>query len=200
MRDANMPLFSSSPELILFVSVVLLWVLLETFDIGNFPRLRHSGGDIKRTDNSSALLLRISLYVSIIIAFMLAINNIAMLTDWFFYPGIFLVLIGILVRQWAMYTLGRFFTLTISVKKNQKVVDYGPYRYVRHPSYLGMFITVMGIGVALESWGGILAILVIYGLAIGYRIYVEEKFLVSELGDDYVRYMKRTKRLIPFVL
>jgi protein-S-isoprenylcysteine O-methyltransferase Ste14 len=41
--------------------------------------------------------------------------------------------------------------------------------------------------------------MVMNGLAIGYRINVEEKVLVSELGDDYVRYMKNTKRLIPFV-
>lgn len=131
---------------------------------------------------------------------MLVVKNIAMLPDWFFYPGIFLMVIGILVRQWAIIILGRSFTLAISVQKNQKVVDYGPYRFIRHPSYLGMFLTVIGIGVALRSWGGILVILVLFGLAIGYRIHIEEKFLVSELGDDYIQYMKRTKRLIPFVL
>lgn len=138
--------------------------------------------------------------VSIFIAIMLPVNNIAMLPNWFVYPGILLIAIGILVRQWAIFVLGRFFTLNIGVQKDQKVVDYGPYRYIRHPSYLGMSLTVIGIGAALQSWGGILAILVIYGLAIGYRIRIEEKFLVSELGDDYIRYMKRTKRLIPFVI
>jgi protein-S-isoprenylcysteine O-methyltransferase Ste14 len=63
-----------------------------------------------------------------------------------------------------------------------------------------MFLTVIGIGVALRSWCGILVIIVILGLAIGYRIHIEEKFLVSDLGDDYIRYMKRTKKLIPFVI
>ena len=140
------------------------------------------------------------MYVSVLIAIMLAVKNIAMLPDWFFYPGIFLMVIGILVRQWAIFVLGRFFTLTVSVQKNQKVVDYGPYRFIRHPSYLGLFIIIIGIGLALGSWGGILVLLVMNGLAFGYRIHIEEKFLVSELGDNYIQYMKRTKRLIPFVL
>jgi protein-S-isoprenylcysteine O-methyltransferase Ste14 len=59
---------------------------------------------------------------------------------------------------------------------------------------------LLGIGIALQSWGGVLAIVVVSGLAIGYRIYIEEKVMVLELGDDYVQYMKRTKRLIPFVV
>ncbi len=198
-----MPLFSSSSEAILFSSVVGLWVLSEIVGGGIIPMLRRRGGAINRKDDRSNLsnnLLRVSLYVSIVIAIVLVLNNIAMLPDWVFYPGILLIVIGILVRQWAIFILGRSFTLTISAQKNQKVVDYGPYRFIRHPSYLGMFITVIGIGIALRSWVGILVLFVILSLAIGYRIQVEEKFLVSELGDDYIQYMKRTKRLIPFVL
>jgi protein-S-isoprenylcysteine O-methyltransferase Ste14 len=198
-----MPLFLTGFEAVLFSLMIVLWILLEIVDSGIIPVLRRRGWAISRKDNRSSLsnnLLRLSLYVSIIIAMMLTIKNIAMLSGWFFWPGVFLMVIGILVRQWAIFTLGRFFTLNISVQKNQKVVDYGPYRFIRHPSYLGMFLTVIGIGIALRSWGGILVILVIFGLAIGYRIHVEEKFLVSELGDDYIQYMKKTKRLIPFVL
>jgi protein-S-isoprenylcysteine O-methyltransferase Ste14 len=61
-------------------------------------------------------------------------------------------------------------------------------------------MTFIGIGVAIQSWGGILVILVLFGVAIGHRIHIEEKVMISELGDDYIRYMKRTKRLIPFVV
>jgi protein-S-isoprenylcysteine O-methyltransferase Ste14 len=198
-----MPLFMTGFEAILFSSVSLLWILSEIVGGAIIPMLRRRGGAKSRKDNRSNLsnlLLRVLLYVSILIAILLTLNKIAMLPEWFFYPGVILMVIGILVRLWAMFTLGRFFTLTISVLKDQKVVDYGPYRFIRHPSYLGLFLIVIGMGVALQSWGGILVILVIYGLAIGYRIHVEEKYLVSELGDDYIQYMKRTKRLIPFVL
>ena len=163
------------------------------------PWLRRSGGDIKKKDSGSVLIIRVLVYVSVLIAILLTVKNIAMLPNWFFYPGIFLMVIGILVRLWAMFILGRFFTLTVSVQKDQKVVDHGPYRFIRHPAYLGLFMIMIGIGLALCSWGGVLVILVMSGLALGYRIHIEEKVLVSEIGDDYIRYMKRTKRLIPFV-
>jgi protein-S-isoprenylcysteine O-methyltransferase Ste14 len=123
-----------------------------------------------------------------------------MLPDWSFYPGVVLMVIGILFRQWAIFILGHFFTFTVSVQKNHAVVDHGPYGLVRHPSYLGLLLIILGTGLALRTWGGILVLLILNGLAIGYRIHVEEKVLVSELGDDYVRYMKRTKRLIPFLI
>ncbi len=195
-----MPLFPTTFETVLFVSVIVLWIMFEVIDAVFILKVRHGGGPIKRDDKGSNLFLRLSLYVSLIVAFLLAINTIAVLPDWLFYPGVVLMVAGILVRQWAIFTLGRFFTLTVSVQENQNVVDNGPYRFIRHPSYSGMFLTVIGIGVALQSWAGTLVIAVLAGLAIGYRIRIEEKFLISELGDDYIRYMKRTKRLIPFVV
>lgn len=194
-----MQLFPTNFETILFSAVVMLWVLSELVGGGIIPMLRRSGRGTKRKDGGSVLLLRVLMYVSVVIAIVFDLNNIAMLPNWFFYPGIFLIVVGILVRQWAIIVLGRFFTFTVSVQKNQKVIDHGPYRYIRHPSYLGLFLIVIGIGLALHSWGGILILLVMNGVAFGYRMQVEEKVLVSELGDDYVQYMKRTKRLIPFV-
>ncbi len=194
-----MQLFPTNFETILFSSVVMIWVLSEAIGGGIIPMLRRSGRDTKKKDNGSVLLIRVLMYVSVMIAILFDLENIAMLPNWFFYPGIFLMVIGILVRQWAIFVLGRFFTITVSVQKNQKVVDHGPYRYIRHPSYLGLFLIVIGIGLALHSWGGILVLIVMNGVAFGYRMHVEEKALVSELGDDYIQYMKRTKRLIPFI-
>jgi len=162
--------------------------------------LRRNGGEIKKKDGGSVLLIRVLMYVSVFAAILLAAKHITMLPDWLFYPGIVLMIVGILVRQWAIFVLGRFFTVTVSVQKNQKVVDYGPYQFVRHPSYLGLLLIIIGVGLALGSWAGILILLVMNGIALGYRIQIEEKVLVSELGKDYVEYTKRTKRLIPFVL
>ena len=192
-------LFPSNFETILFSAVVFLWILTEAIGGGIIPMLRRSGGNTKKKDNGSVLLIRVLMYVSVMIAIFFDLENIAMLPNWFFYPGIFLMVIGILVRQWSIIVLGRFFTITVSVQKNQKVIDHGPYRYIRHPSYLGLFLIVIGIGLALHSWGGILVLLVMNGVAFGYRMHIEEKVLISELGDDYIQYMKRTKRLIPFI-
>ncbi|HMK46394.1 MAG TPA: isoprenylcysteine carboxylmethyltransferase family protein [Methanocella sp.] len=195
-----MSLFPTSFEAIIFSSMTLLWILSEVVGGGIIPMLRRSGGGIKKKDGGSVLVIRVLMYVSVFMAILLALKHIAMLPGWFFYPGIILMVTGILMRQWAIFILGRFFTVIVSVQKNQKVVDYGPYRLIRHPSYLGLFMIMIGMGLALGSWGGILILLSMNGLALGYRIYIEEKVLVSELGYDYVQYIKRTKRLIPFIL
>jgi protein-S-isoprenylcysteine O-methyltransferase Ste14 len=187
-------------QTILLESLVFLWFFLEIIGGGIIPWLRRSGGAVKRKDSGSKILISAALVVSVYSAIMLVNDNIAVLPEWSFYPGIFLMVLGILLRQWAIFLLGGFFTTTVGVQKNQKVVDYGPYRFIRHPAYTGLLLFGIGLVVALQSWGGILVILVIFGLAIGYRIHVEEKVLVSELGDDYIEYMKKTKRLIPFVL
>jgi len=88
----------------------------------------------------------------------------------------------------------------VGVQKGQKVVDKGPYRLVRHPAYTGGLLTLVGLGLALQSWGAVLLLALIFSLTFGYRIYVEERVLVSELGDEYVKYTKWTKRLIPYIL
>ena len=123
-----------------------------------------------------------------------------MLPDWAFYLGIFLMFLGVLVRQWAIAILGRFFSLTVQIVEDHKVVEKGPYRLVRHPSYTGVLVTFIGLGLAVQSGGALLVLLVVFGVSFGYRMLVEERTLLSELGPDYASYMKRTKRLIPFLI
>ncbi|MGD0172744.1 MAG: isoprenylcysteine carboxylmethyltransferase family protein [Halobacteriota archaeon] len=79
------------------------------------------------------------------------------------------------------------------------VVQTGPYRYVRHPSYTGLIIIFVGLGLALQSWGAILALMLIFAVVWGLRIYVEEKALISALGEPYRVYARKTKQLIPYV-
>ncbi|TMI39062.1 isoprenylcysteine carboxylmethyltransferase family protein, partial [Candidatus Bathyarchaeota archaeon] len=122
------------------------------------------------------------------------------LPDWVFYPGIFLMLLGIVIRQYAIAVLGRFFSLTVRVAEDHKVVDRGPYKLVRHPSYTGVLVTFLGLGLAVQSWAAILTLLIVFTVAYGYRMRVEEKTLISQLGEDYLNYMKRTKRLIPYLI
>ncbi|MGB8310864.1 MAG: isoprenylcysteine carboxylmethyltransferase family protein [Halobacteriota archaeon] len=193
-------LFASNIEAWTFYLVYSLWLLSEVVGAGVIPRLRRRGTQIKRKDNSSYGLIMMPIFVSVYIAFAFASSGIARWPSWVFYPGIVLMVLGILLRQWSIVVLGRFFSSMVAIQEGQKVVDSGPYRLVRHPSYTGAFLIFMGQGLALQSWGAILLLVLTFGLAYGYRIYVEEKVLISELGDDYVKYSKRTKRLIPYVL
>lgn len=115
---------------------------------GIIPRLRRSGTRIKREDRGSHLLLWMSIFVSITVAFSFATSGIAMLPSWVYYPGIVLMVSGILLRQWSIAVLGPFFSGTVGVQEGQKVVETGPYRLVRHPSYTGALLTFVGLGLA----------------------------------------------------
>lgn len=99
-----------------------------------------------------------------------------------------------------MRVLGRYFTYQVDVHSGQTVIEAGPYRYIRHPSYAGALITVIGLGLALGNWASLLSMVACVAIGYAYRIRVEEAALVAALGQPYREYMSRTARLVPFVL
>ncbi len=111
--------------------------------------------------------------------------------------GIALFAAGLLLRRWAIRHLGRFFTVDVAVAGDQRVVDDGPYRYVRHPTYSGLLLEFAGIGLTLDSVTGLLVIFVPVFLALLRRVRIEEAALAEGLGAPYVAYMSRTKRFVP---
>jgi protein-S-isoprenylcysteine O-methyltransferase len=98
-----------------------------------------------------------------------------------------------------VHTLGRFFTFKLTVQSDQRVVDSGPYRVVRHPSYSGVLLSGFGTAVALGNWVSLVVIVVPSVLALARRIQVEEGMLREGLGPDYDRYAASRKRLVPGV-
>jgi len=192
-------IFPSDAASIVFVIILIIWSLSEIVGGVIIPVLRRGGDRVQRKRGSaSALIEWMAVFV---VSGILAGKQIAMLPTWSYYIGITLMLLGIAIRQWAMAVLGRFFSSVLGTQQKHKVVDNGPYHFVRHPSYTGVLLLQLGIGLSMQSWGAILIILLIYGLAFGYRMHVEEKILVAELGESYTLYKKHTKkRLIPFVV
>ena len=193
-------LFPTTTAASIFFVVYALWLLSELVVGGIIPRSRRHGTPIRYEDRSSRLLISLSMFISLIIAFLFAASGIASLPSGAFYLGIGLMIAGILLRQWSIAVLGRYFSRTVGVQEGQAVVDRGPYRLVRHPAYTGSLLTMVGLGFVLQSWGAVLVLIAFFGVAFGYRIHVEEGVLTSKLGDEYVAYSKKTKRLIPYVL
>jgi protein-S-isoprenylcysteine O-methyltransferase Ste14 len=193
-------LFPTTTAASIFFVVYALWLLSELVIGGIIPRSRRHGTPIRYEDRSSRLLISLSMFLSLMIAFLFAASGIASLPSGAFYLGIGLMIAGILLRQWSIAVLGRYFSRTVGVQEGQAVVDRGPYRLVRHPAYTGSLLTMVGLGFVLQSWGAGLVLIAFFGVAFGYRIHVEEAVLTSKLGDEYVAYAKKTKRLIPYVL
>jgi len=117
-----------------------------------------------------------------------------------FWIGIAVMLSGLAFRWYAIKSLGRFFTRTVATRAGQYVVDTGPYRLIRHPSYTGGLLMFLGAGIAMTNWPALLAIMAGAALGYGYRVHVEERALCADLGQPYRDYMLRTKRFIPHVL
>ncbi len=113
--------------------------------------------------------------------------------------GIAFILLGVALRWYAIWTLGRYFTRDVAVSIGQQIVQNGPYRALRHPAYSGTFLTMLGVGLAMTNWASLPVLFT--GVLVGhlYRVHVEEKALVETIGQPYIEYMRRTKRFIPMI-
>jgi len=116
-----------------------------------------------------------------------------------FEAGIVLVLGGVAFRWYSIRVLGKYFSVQLGVQPGQTVMRDGPYRWIRHPSYTGSLITMLGFGLAFTNWLCLVSVPMIVLVGYGYRANVEERMLVNALGEPYREYMRDTKRFIPFV-
>ncbi|MFO0582438.1 MAG: isoprenylcysteine carboxylmethyltransferase family protein [Anaeromyxobacter sp.] len=116
---------------------------------------------------------------------------------WLAWAGAAASVAGTALRAWAVEVLGRWFSLTIQVRPGQPVIDTGPFRLVRHPSYLGGEVALAGAGLAAGNWISPLAFWLPWLVAHVYRIRVEEDALRRTLGAPYEAYAARTWRLLP---
>src|SRR2546423_5218118 len=106
--------------------------------------------------------------------------------------GLVLFVTGLILRWWAIITLGRVFTVDVTIEKDHQLVERGPFRIVRHPSYTGVLLAFVGFALTLRNGGAILVVLVPIFVAFVRRMNVEEEALSRALGERYVEYMKRT--------
>jgi len=197
------PLFAHQPVLlsVLLVSILIWRVMEANVDIRTRKRLR--AGAQRQDKGSHAVLICLVTFGSLLgvwLAFKVPATAITSTRVFLFWLGILLINAGIAFRLYAIHVLGAFFTTAVAVASEQTVIETGPYRLIRHPSYTGLLITLLGFGLICTNW---LSLLVLMGCALlgfSYRIHVEEHVLQEHLGQRYQEYMRRTKRLIPFVL
>ena len=116
-----------------------------------------------------------------------------------FVAGVALLVGGSLLRRHCWRMLGRHFTGNVTAETSQPVIERGAYAWVRHPSYTAGILMNVSLGLALGSWGSALLLLVAALAVYGYRIAVEERVLLDTLGAPYAAYMRRHKRLVPYL-
>ncbi len=113
--------------------------------------------------------------------------------------GLSMLIGGLAFRIWSIRTLGKFFTATVQRVEGHRVIKHGPYAIVRHPSYLGAYVAMLGSAVLLEAYFSVAIGAVAIWLVYQYRIRFEEQLLVREFGEEYRQFMADTPALIPAV-
>jgi protein-S-isoprenylcysteine O-methyltransferase Ste14 len=165
--------------------------------------LLRSGKTAQKSDKGSKVIVIVAANLAMLIGFGLAIAfpRLSVRAHWrgLFDMGIAVWLMGALFRFYSMRVLGRFFTYDVAISAGQYVVEQGPYRWLRHPSYLGSLVAEVGLGMTFTNWLALIVPALCLAAAYTYRIRIEEKALVEGLGPAYRDYMRRTWRLVPFV-
>lgn len=177
--------------------VVYLWAFAPEF--GFMRRVRKS--QPQSADAGSLHLILAALQVATLIAFIISFYlpqsryRVAL-----FWIGLASLFAGSALRRHCFRMLGEYFTYAVIVSTDQKVIDRGAYRWVRHPSYTGGALMFIGIGIALGNWIGA-GLLAVTSIGVySYRVVVEERALLKTIGEPYRAYMLGRKRFIPFII
>jgi protein-S-isoprenylcysteine O-methyltransferase Ste14 len=112
--------------------------------------------------------------------------------------GILVTAFGIALRQWSIRTLGQFFVGHVRVQRGQTVVDTGPYRWLRHPSYAGQWLEMIGVGLATGNMPAVATCTLLPLVGIVARIQGEERELTTAL-PGYDEFVRGRARLVPFL-
>jgi protein-S-isoprenylcysteine O-methyltransferase len=163
--------------------------------------LRSKAPDSPNTDKGSLRRLMLVIYGSAFVAIYASklwpqfyFGN-----DYWYWIGAATFVIGLAVRWTAILWLGKFFTVNVAIASDHRVIDTGPYRYIRHPAYLGVLLAFFGLGLCIGNAATLFFFFVPPTAAFLHRIRIEEDALKTGLSHAYVQYMQRTKRLIPGV-
>lgn len=117
----------------------------------------------------------------------------------FWMLGTLMIILGGITMDMSRIILGGQGSLKIGIEKDHKLITRGPYHVIRHPVYAGTLLLLLGYTLSFGSIiGSIIMILILVPVGRS-RMALEEKLLIQTFGDEYLNYMKRTKRLIPFI-
>jgi protein-S-isoprenylcysteine O-methyltransferase Ste14 len=191
-------IFSHGAAAAVFDGVALAWVVFEGV-MG--VRQRWRSGHLNMRDPTYLVLL-VCIGASVYAAVRIGRDGGVLWPGGRLWPviaGVAAIVAGTGLRAWSIAALGRFFQYQIEIQAGHRVVTTGPYRYVRHPSYTGIALALIGFALASGDVLSLPAVIVLGGLGLAVRIRAEERQLTQALGAEYERYAAQHKRLIPGV-
>lgn len=119
-------------------------------------------------------------------------------SPWLGLIGIICCAAGVAFAIWARIYLGKNWGMPMTLRVNPELVTSGPYKFVRHPIYTGILLTMFG-SIFTDGTPWVVA-LIFFGIYFIYSAKMEEKTMTKEFPNEYPAYMRRSKMLIPFIL
>ena len=174
----------------LFWTIWICWFLSEIFLNRVFRSKRVDSGD---ADKNSLRWIWFAIIASIscgvVIRFSVTFPIIR--SAWLSYTGLMLIVIGMTVRFIAIRTLGKFFTVDLSIHESHELIHHG--------LYSGSLLSFLGFSLSLNNWFSLIIIFIPVLISFLYRIKIEESLLVDQFGKEYKDYIKKTGKLIPLI-
>ncbi|MBL8080801.1 MAG: isoprenylcysteine carboxylmethyltransferase family protein [Anaerolineales bacterium] len=196
----QLPKFFDSPARLTYALIILF---LQIFGLVYNPQAGRSKGEEKSGVKKSRVDLVLIQIFSLAIVFLAPFSDghsigVFPFNETLRFLGFLLLIPGFILMQLAEKYLDRQFSIEVTVQKNHKLIQHGPYTYIRHPRYLGILAFFGGISIVFRSY---LALFLVVALAIVliWRVYAEEALMQREFGTEWEAYRKKSWRIVPFV-
>ena len=196
----NLPAFFEDPARIAFVLVLFalqVFSLIYNPQVGKNQENRKS--DAPRSKLDLILIQIFSLAIVILAPFSdgrsIGVLNIE---DTIRYIGLLITIPGFVLMQASEKYLAKQFSIEVTLQKDHKLIQSGPYKVIRHPRYLGIFVFFTGISLTFRSLLGIMLVMVLAAVLV-WRVFAEEKMMHQEFGKEWEAYRAKTWRLIPYL-
>ncbi|WP_221391090.1 isoprenylcysteine carboxylmethyltransferase family protein [Dyadobacter sp. NIV53] len=183
---------------LIFPITYMIWLLSEV--ILN-RMLRSKSTDKQNADKNTLTIIWITVVAAITLAVFISMNIfVPILTNPVIqYIGLGIMYLGIILRIATVISLGRMFTVDVTIREDHKLKQDGIYRFLRHPSYFASLLTFVGFGISLNNWISLILVTISVIIVFQMRIRIEEIALIEQFGNEYLDYKRTVKGLIPFV-
>lgn len=187
-------------KLITIIAFSYFYGFFEIF-MSVMQRLKRKSNIVSSGDKGSIWVLIILIGIGYFLSFNIGANKTGRIYHWntFFVIGAVFVIAGLIIRITSILTLKQHFTYTVTEIENHELIENGLYKKIRHPGYLGQILIFIGTSISLSNWLSIVFMMIPVFWGYINRIRVEEKFMYKQMGQKYIDYQKRTKKLIPAI-
>ena len=196
----KIPQFFNSPARLVYI---IVFPLLQLFGILYNPQAQQTNKEGRDGIEKHKLDLVLIQILSLSVVFLAPFSDGRLIgtlnvSETVRFMGFLFVIPGFILMQVAQKHLGRQFSISVTIQKDHELIRNGPYKFIRHPRYLGILVFFMGISIVFRSLLAIVLVAVL-SFILAWRVHAEEMLMQQEFGMEWDVYCKKSWRIIPFI-